>query len=379
MSTVLLTIVGPDGRVDAAAPSDTPLQELLATFAQLTASSAGDARWEVGEPGQPPLRCERTLGDQGVADGSVLHLRPSGAPLEPSGPADAVADAAPDGSTPVGRTRDALPEWLGAGGRLRALGRAALRGATEAPVPDGASGPPSRLARVRDCWRATSYARALDDQIAAPSLRRPVVIAVVAPRPDAGCSTIALLLATLLDRRRSERTVLIDANADDGAQLERTLDDPELSAGSAVVDCGLGLGDRATEAAISAADQLVLVVEPGAAVESTIATAAELLADREQPVVLVVNKLPPSGLDVGWLEREIPAARGLIAVHADAKQAARLRAGTFAWDAGAGTWGLPLRELAAVLVADWARQGLTARHADHARSGPGRVVLVTRA
>ena len=35
-----------------------------------------------------------------------------------------------------------------------------------------------------------------------------------------------------------------------------------------------------------------------------------LLTARAPPAILVVNRIPASGQDVGWLEHELPSARG---------------------------------------------------------------------
>ena len=47
MSTVLLTIAGPDKRVDLSAPSDTPIEQLLPTFVEMAAPGAQGNGWLV--------------------------------------------------------------------------------------------------------------------------------------------------------------------------------------------------------------------------------------------------------------------------------------------------------------------------------------------
>ena len=313
MNTVLVTIVGPDGRTDAAAPADTPLAELMATFARL-AGAHGSHEWELSSPGHPPLACARTLGEQGVADGSVLHLRPAGAPPEPAAPDPLAAlPAAPDGSSPVQRTRDALPEWFGPAGRLRA----ALGGAAD----DGQSWP----RRARAGWRAAGYRPGLDCLIAAPRLRRPVAIAVVSPRAGAGRSTVALALASLLSERRGEPAVLVDAGRAD-ASSHLVPEDPFGTSrpGVSVIDCGPGLDDPAAQAVIECADQIVVVVEAGPLAAGLVAEAGERLAGCAAGVVLAVNRIPQGGLEVGGLEHALPAARGLVAIGCDERQVLRL-------------------------------------------------------
>lgn len=69
------------------------------------------------------------------------------------------------------------------------------------------------------------------------------------------------------------------------------------------------------------------------------------------------------------LEHEIPAARGLIGIRDDPALVARLAAGSFFAGAGADACDLPLRELAAVLVGDWAQLGLTSPAPAHRDAG----------
>ena len=336
---------------------------------------------------------EGTLGEQGVVDGSVLHLRPcgEGVPAEPAvaGP-DREAD---DGSTPVRRTRDALPEWPGLTGRLHAACRADAGGAAVRG---------SWAVRMRAGWRESCYERRLDEAIRARRLGHPVAIAVVSPSGGAGRTTIATLLGSLLAQLRADRALVLDAAPGAGvgardllAMFENGLTAAQLdayvvpandglevlpalpgagadvyegvirclreTAGLLIVDCGPGLDDPLAQAALGVADQVVVVVEAGAASARLVARAAALLGDDAPPAVLVVNRVPARGQDVAWLEHEIPRARGLIAVHDDPRRAARLAAGELTWSEPAGAWDLPLRELAALLAADWVRLGLVAR------------------
>jgi MinD-like ATPase involved in chromosome partitioning or flagellar assembly len=393
VNTVLVTIVGPAGRADAAAPADTPVRELLPTFAQLT--GAGDARgWDVGPPGSSALLADGTLGDQGVVDGSVLHLRRQGEEPEVAAAVIAPGEEAVDGSTPVRRTRDALPEWLGFGGRLRAACR---------PDAGGAAVRGPWHVRMRAGWRESSYERRLEEAIRARRLSRPVTIAVVSPSAGAGRTTIATLLGSLLAELRVDRAVVLDAAAaapavaaedllamlenglsatqldaylvpaNDGLEVlpvapradartyERLIGRVRETAGLLIVDCGAGLDDPSAQAALATADQVVVVVEAGPASAQLAARASASLGDGAPPAVLVVNRIPPSGQDVGWLEHEIPSARGLIAVHDDLRQAERLTAGELTWSERAGAWDEPLRELAALLASEWARLGLASK------------------
>ena len=95
---------------------------------------------------------------------------------------------------------------------------------------------------------------------------------------------------------------------------------------------------------------LVTDAQPDTA--SLVWEAARWLEHDAPPLVLLVNKVDRSSrLDVGALERTIPFARGLVEVPNDRAGAAeQLLASRFSWDYG---WREPLRELAALLIADW--------------------------
>gem|GEM_PF-4810018 len=72
MNTLLLTVVGPQGRADVAAPADTALADLTAGG---TAALAG---WELALAHRGALPGEGSLAQAGVADGAIVHLRPAG-------------------------------------------------------------------------------------------------------------------------------------------------------------------------------------------------------------------------------------------------------------------------------------------------------------
>jgi MinD-like ATPase involved in chromosome partitioning or flagellar assembly len=259
---------------------------------------------------------------------------------------------------------------------------------------------------MRAGWRAGCYERQLEEAIRARRLGQPVTIAVVSPSGGAGRTTIATLLGSLLAQLRVDRALVLDAApaaagragiaaeellamlesgltatqldaylvpANDGLELLPTLPGADArvyervirrlreTAGLLVVDCGPGLDDPLAQAALAVADQVVVVVEAGPASAQLVARASATLGDDAPPAVLVVNRVPARGQDVAWLEHEIPSARGLIAVHDDPRRAAQLAAGELTWSEPAGAWDLPLRELAALLAAEWVRLGLAAR------------------
>ncbi len=278
----------------------------------------------------------------------------------------------------------------------------------------------SALERARDAWRDSDYRSQLDEMISAPRLTRCATIAVISPKGGVGKTTTAALLGTLLAMIRSDRVIAVDGNPDYGTlgrslapehpifvddllevihqpaltvtMLERCLGrashglfvlpaptEPERMekldrdaydrvirrlqelAGIIVLDCGAGLHDPATRAAMEAADQLVLVSDAEPPTASLVAGAALRLAGSSSFTV-VVNKLPRSGgrLDLAHLAEDLGAARGVIRINQDAEAAARVSDGEFTWDTAPEAWQVALRELAAVLAVDWEDLGLTA-------------------
>jgi MinD-like ATPase involved in chromosome partitioning or flagellar assembly len=128
-----------------------------------------------------------------------------------------------------------------------------------------------------------------------------------------------------------------------------------------LLDCGTGLQDPASAAAIAAADQVVLLTDAQPATASLVAQSAELLHHWGRPITVVVNRMPARGgrLDLGRLNRFLPAARGMVVVPDEVAAAARLAAGSFDWRDAPDSWQIALRQLAVVLAADWARLKLS--------------------
>jgi MinD-like ATPase involved in chromosome partitioning or flagellar assembly len=247
-------------------------------------------------------------------------------------------------------------------------------------------------------------------------LRRCVTIAVVSPKGGVGKSTTSALLGSMLAFLRRDRVVAVDTNPDWGslgrrlvpnhaifiddllagplqdahltaaqldAQLGRGPDglmvapaptDPDRAAGldetayrslfarlsdlvgTLVLDCGTGLGSPAARAALGCADQIVLVADGEPDTASLVAEAAARLERHVPPLVLVANKLDRSSrVDIGALEREVAFARGIVRVPNNRAGADQLRASRFSWKQAPGAWQAPVRELAALLAADWRR------------------------
>jgi MinD-like ATPase involved in chromosome partitioning or flagellar assembly len=280
---------------------------------------------------------------------------------------------------------------------------------------------PSRLERFRDRWRELDHVGQLDTLITGPRLLRCATIAMVSPKGGVGKTTITALLGTLFSQLRRDPTVAVDTNPDFGslgrvltpdqswyvddlAALVAENDELSLTAldshlGRAVhgllvvpaptdpdrmaaldedaytrvitrlkdffslilLDCGTGLQDPASAAAITAADQVVLLTDAQPATASLVAESAELLHQWDRPITVVVNRMPVRGaqLDVQALSQYLPAARGLVVVPDDVPAAGRLAGGGFDWRDAPASWQLALRRLAVVLVSDWQRLGLS--------------------
>jgi MinD-like ATPase involved in chromosome partitioning or flagellar assembly len=279
---------------------------------------------------------------------------------------------------------------------------------------------PSRRRQAKETWRALDYIEQLDERIVAPRLSRSVTIAVVSPKGGVGKTTTTVLLGTVLALLRRDRTVAVDTNPDYGslgrslapshdvfvddllerldrpgltltsldAQLARAahglmvlpaptdparmakLDETAYSkvigrlqefVGAVVLDCGTGLQEPSSRAALAAADQVVLVTDAEPAAASLVAEAALLLERLGRPLTLVVNKLPQkkATLDIESLGRHVPNARALITIPSEPEAAGRLAAGQFDWRDAPATWQRSVRELAVAIVSDWPRLGLT--------------------
>jgi MinD-like ATPase involved in chromosome partitioning or flagellar assembly len=293
---------------------------------------------------------------------------------------------------------------------------AGIAGAHRLTIPRSASA----LERAREAWRLSDYSNRLADLIAAPRLARCVTIAVVSPKGGVGKTTTAALLGTLFAMIRSDRVIAIDSNPDHGTlgrsltadhpifvdDLLDVIDQPALTvtmlerflgrgphgllvlpaptdpdrmerldraayqrvirrlqelAGMLILDCGAGLYHPATQAAMEAADQLVLVSDADPLTAGIVIEAGRRLRDNRSYTV-VVNKLPRSGsrLDMEGLVGEARSARGVIGVGADPEAAAQVASGRFSWDCAPDDWQLAFRKLAAVLAADWQQLDLIA-------------------
>jgi MinD-like ATPase involved in chromosome partitioning or flagellar assembly len=350
-------------------------------------------------PGRPhPGQPDAQPGAQpGVQPGAQPRTRPGREPGAPAG-----------GTAPAGGPAAAQPP----------AGEVARGGVLPADLTVMAS--LTRSERARGKWRELNHLNQLDRQITGPRLQHCATIAVVSPKGGVGKTTVTALLGTLFSLLRRDPTVAVDTNPDFGS-LGRVLTpdqswyvddlarlvarDEELSLtaldsqlGRAIhgllvvpaptdparmaaldedayrqvitrlkdffslilLDCGTGLQDPASAAAIASADQVVLITDAQPATASLVAQSADLLHQSGRPITVVVNRMPARGsrLDLERLSRYLPGARGLVVIPDHLVSATRLAGGGFDWRDAPPGWQVALRELAVVLVSDWQRLGL---------------------
>src|SRR5215472_5156106 len=222
-SSVLVTVQGPEQRVELQLPCDRPVMELLPLLVDVCARNGHSegARWELAPLGGLAYDAERTLLEVGVVDGALLHLRDASLVFEPW-----------DGMLPQDRTRMVLPPRVTPLDRVIATAGAVLRPSSWAePVPAQQAQPgqivnPSSLTvrsgpgpgdRARLSWRSTGYLHRLEETIVAPQLHRCATIAVMSPKGGVGKTTTTTLLGSLFALLRRDRIVAIDTNPDFGS------------------------------------------------------------------------------------------------------------------------------------------------------------------
>jgi MinD-like ATPase involved in chromosome partitioning or flagellar assembly len=271
--------------------------------------------------------------------------------------------------------------------------------------------------RYRLALQETDHIHSLEMLIRSAPLRRCVVIAVVSPKGGAGKTTITALLGTLLAELRRDPVLGLDANPDFGnlrdklagpdATVTSTDDLAEwLSArpgatpadlasmlgmgphglrylptptgsiermvkaadfglyrdliarlrdyeGIILVDCGTGLLDPPVRAALSTADQILLVTDSSADTARLVVKAARYLPT-DTPTWLVANKMPDKGamVDLDQVVTAIPQLRGVTIVP-EQRLAENIVTPSFDWSSAPEAWREPVREVAARLANNW--------------------------
>jgi MinD-like ATPase involved in chromosome partitioning or flagellar assembly len=336
VSSLLVTVQGPDERVELALSGDRPVRELLPLLVDVCAASRRDpdARWELAPLGGLAFDASKTLTEVGVMDGSLLHFRNVATseaifaelpPMEEGDPAVAHDQFGEHLVLPQDRTRMVLPPRIPLTERVAALVQAAIRPEAGVARPPAAEPLPGEIVRpasltrrghagladrLRATWRATDYVYLLEEAIVAPQLLRCATVAVMSPKGGVGKTTTTTLLGSLFALLRRDRIVAIDTNPDFGSlgrqlapehtvfldDLYEVLDEPELTA--AALDNHLGR---------AAHGLMVLPAPTDPARASRIDTAAyvRVIGKLQQMVGLIV-------LDSGTGLHE-PAARAALA------------------------------------------------------------------
>ncbi|RKQ90813.1 MinD-like ATPase involved in chromosome partitioning or flagellar assembly [Solirubrobacter pauli] len=415
-------VEAPDGASLVSVPADEPINVFVADLAEALAVTPADAHWSFGPSSDSVFDRRMSLGELGVRDGDVLvmrRLQPAATSQEFACSLHARTQLTlPARLTPAERAGIALRESMRHG-----PSHGAPQPNETAADPEVLSLPTRTplWRRMRSAWAASDYERRLDERITAPRLAQCATIAVLSPKGGPGKTTVTALLGSLLAYLRSDRVIAVDANPDfgslgrrltpqhdvflddllhgclcdsalsaaafdgalgrgpDGLMVAPAPTDPQRAsaldedayralftrlatfAGALVLDCGTGLDAPPARAALARADQVVLLTDAEPDTASLVWEAATWLRDVAPPLVLVVNKHEPrSELNVETFGQAIPFARGLITIPREDAAATLLRSGRFSWSQAAPGWRIRVRELAALLTADWPGLGLEA-------------------
>jgi MinD-like ATPase involved in chromosome partitioning or flagellar assembly len=350
--SLVITIDGPSGKRLVSVPENATVADLLPGLVEVCEGSRDSAGWKLAPQGEGAMDGAQTLAQVGLYDGAVVRL------IAPE-PKIAVAP----------------------------------------PTPVAAPAPP-RIERMDEF----EYRRMLDGAIAASGARASSVIAVVGLHPGAGATTVVALLSTLLSSLRGEQLCAVDANTESGA-LSHWLVPESALRGEAyeslfaadagprevasalvaanprmvvlpapvdtslvvaaepaawgrviehlrhlhhvvVIDCGAGLRREAVQAAIGAADQVVLVARAEASDRENVEPALALLRKLAKPVVVVRNESRRR-------ERTRRSAAGIqrVTLTFEPASATQLKRRGFDWSEAPAAWNEGVRELAALLVA----------------------------
>jgi MinD-like ATPase involved in chromosome partitioning or flagellar assembly len=394
---VKVDVVGPVGRRWLWVPASAPVEQLVPALVPLVAGGAAEAGgWVLAPPVGPPLDAEASLRAGGIRTGSTLCLVDARLADDADGalPAHALVGM----RTPLDRTTAVLPAPLTAWERVRAAFDLAREPAADAPTSVVRALQPAAFTQVRPpslwrrgvrAWRDLDRVARLRAVITAPRLRRGVAVAVVSPWAGMGRTLVTTLLGTLVAHLRTDRVIAVDAAAGAQAALApaltltrldasltqaphglrvlpaaadgETLDSLRRFAGLLLVDCGPGLEALATRAAVAAADQVLVVTDATPRARLALGPAVDLLRRDGRSVLLVANapRSAATGRDAGRVAVSAPDADGLVSLPWCPAGVRQLAAGAFDWEHAPAAWRRAGHELAAALVRDWARRGLS--------------------
>jgi MinD-like ATPase involved in chromosome partitioning or flagellar assembly len=250
---------------------------------------------------------------------------------------------------------------------------------------------------------ATEYRHMLDSAIALPSLSAGIVVAVMSAHAGAGTTTVTALLATMLNSLRGESMVAVDACVQSGALSHWLAPESGLSAAAyrqllapgstpqevhaalvvagvglkilpapsdqgprqdgekagwagliehlrhlhliVILDCGAGFQRPAGQAALAAADVVVLVSRSSPGELDQLGPAIESITARGRTAVVVANQAARRARAT----RSAGGVQQLTLAH-ESQPALRLKTRGFIWSEAPDSWQEPIRELAAVLI-----------------------------
>jgi len=275
---------------------------------------------------------------------------------------------------------------------------------------------PGPVVRWRRSMAETDHLALLESRVRRARIAESVLIAVVSPKGGVGKTTLTGLLGSLLAELRRDPVLAVDANADFGNLAARLCEpdargatlcdlwgwaqgrmvtpgalsqrlgqgphglrvvgtpadaeamlaagDHALYAGALewlrsfggviLADCGTGLLDPPTRAALETADQVVLVTDSAADTARLVVEAGRQLPSG-RPCWLVANKVPARGgrVDLEAVRSALPGLAGSVVLPA-VDLAENVLTPRFRWESAPRVWRAPVRELAASLSAGWA-------------------------
>lgn len=360
-----MSVDSPSGRHTLDVPEDARIEDLVPSLVEVCEGSSDSRGWSLAPMGEAPLGGEQTLGQRGLFPGAVLVL------AAPPQPADAEPEAYVPSASDLAR-------------RLKTR----LQPSTQRPDID----------RMSD----GDYLRFLEDAIVTPRAGASTVVAVISAHAGRGTTTVTVLLATLLSTLRTDQVVAVDACPQSGAlshwmapesglaaESYRSLFEPTLTpeqvraalvkvgrglallpaptdqrlepaadeqgwvrliqhlrhlSNFVVLDCGAGFRRATTQAALGAADQVVLVSKssPG---EATPGRIIESIRGQGRTLAMVANQSSQRA-------RATRSAAGVqqLSLAYEPQPAQRLKTRGFSWSDAPSSWQESMRELAAVLI-----------------------------
>jgi len=342
----------------------------------------------------------------GLASGSVERAE------DPAKQAAGQLGALPRGED---RAPEMAAQMGGLARRARAVRAALSRKALPAAEAYAVAERPGPVVRWRRAMAETDHLALLETRVRRARIAESVLIAVVSPKGGVGKTTLTGLLGSLLAELRRDPVLAVDANADFGNLAARLCEpdargatlwdlwgwaqgrmvtpgalsqrlglgphglrvvgtpadaeamlaagDHALYAGALewlrsfggviLADCGTGLLDPPTRAALESADQVVLVTDSAADTARLVVEAGRQLPGG-RPCWLVANKVPPRGgrVDLEAVRSALPGLAGSVVVPA-VDLAENVLTPRFRWESAPRVWRVPLRELAASLSAGW--------------------------